>query len=93
MALEFTYRIVSETPWAEVVVEPDKAEVVSAGQQLMEAGNHTVAGPVEIDEFTREWTLTFPSLEAWNEYSAAVLSDPTGSLQPGFSAITVAIPS
>jgi len=74
MALEFTYRITSTIPWSEVAEDPDTEELRSAGQILVDNGNHVVSLPIDIDDYTREWTLAFPSIEAWEEYESVVIN-------------------
>lgn len=75
MAIEFTYRFTSSTvPYDDLTVEPDPDSAISVGQQLLAEGNHTVSEPKIIDEYTKEWTLTFPDSDAWITYKDAVLS-------------------
>lgn len=92
--LTFTYRIESAIPWVDVVEEPDNEPNRTAGQTLGEQGNHTVSDPIDIDEFTREWTLTFPSVEAWQEYKTQVIDNTsdTSFANDGFNITVVSTP-
>lgn len=66
---DWVYRIRSENmPWSEVSEEPMEDAVQEEGAQLLAANNHVHSGPVEIDEYTREYTLTFESEDKWNEF-------------------------
>ena len=84
----WTYRIVSSIPWSDVTEEPDTDEATNVGQEEQAAGNHTVSGPVEIDEYTREYSLTFETEEAWNAWCEKIktLGNPH---KPGFTGIIV----
>lgn len=92
MALEFTYRIISDIPWADVAESPDKIEVSTIGQDLIAQGNHTVSLPVDIDTYTREWTLTFSSYQAWEAYNEAIVID-ENVINPGFTAFVISTPT
>ncbi len=94
MALEFTYRITSDIPWADVVEQPDKSEVSTAGQNLIASGNHVVSDPVDVDANTREWTLTFPSYAAWEEYKAVIIDgNNSQTTNTGFTVHVIAVPT
>ena len=94
MALEFTYRITSTIPWSEVADDPDTEESRSAGQRLGDEGNHVVSLPIDIDDYTKEWTLTFPSVEAWQEYEAVVINGTSEEkMNTGFTVSVVSMPS
>tara|TARA_B100000902_G_scaffold82307_2_gene86891 strand:- start:595 stop:897 length:303 start_codon:yes stop_codon:yes gene_type:complete len=73
MAIEFTYGFKSAVPYDDLLVEPDTDSSISIGQQLLAAGNHTVSEPTIIDDYTREWTLTFPDSAAWTLYKDQVV--------------------
>ena len=89
----FTYRIQSPIVWSSVVEDADRDEVRSAGENLVAQGNHTVSGPADIDEYTREWVLTFPDMAAWNTYKASIITSNNGdTLKPGYSVIVVSTP-
>tara|TARA_Y100000004_G_scaffold196985_1_gene269113 strand:+ start:5594 stop:5905 length:312 start_codon:yes stop_codon:yes gene_type:complete len=81
MAIQFTYGFKSDVPWADLTTEPDTDSAISIGQQLLAEGNHTVSEPTIVDDFTREWTLTFPDSDAWIRYKNAVLSSEVDSNQ------------
>ena len=81
MAIEFTYGFKSTIPYDELTIEPDTDSSISLGQQLLAAGNHTVSEPTIIDEYTREWTLTFPDSDAWILYKDTILEGPVKTNQ------------
>lgn len=65
---DWVYRIKSDIPWTDVTEEPEIDDATTVGQEEQAAGNHTVSGPVKIDEYTREYTLTFETEEAWDSW-------------------------
>lgn len=73
MAIEFTYGFRSTVPYDDLTIEPDTDSSISAGQQLLANGNHTVSEPTIIDDYTREWTLTFPDSDAWILYRDTIV--------------------
>lgn len=73
MAIEFTYGFKSTIPYDDLTIEPDTDSSISQGQKLLADGNHTVSEPTEIDEYTREWTLTFPDSDAWILYRDTIV--------------------
>ena len=93
MALEFTYRITSDIPWVDVVEQPDKNEVRAAGQNLVASGNHAVSDPIDIDANTKEWTLTFSSYSAWEEYKSIIIDGTSDVMNPGFTVQVIATPT
>lgn len=95
MALEFTYRITSDIPWADITENPDDDSNRVAGENLVAGGNHTVSEPVIIDDYTREWTLTFADLSAWETYKATVIEGTSDApyANPGFTAFVISTPT
>jgi len=55
----YTYTITSEIPWSEVVGTPDESAAAQKGRELRDAGYFTERDPVDIDEYTRQYTLDF----------------------------------
>jgi len=83
--VDWVYRIRSDTfAWSEITEEPMQDSVQEQGAQLLAADNHVHSGPVEIDEFTREYTLSFSSEENWNEF-CAFLRNNSYPVKPGFT--------
>jgi hypothetical protein len=95
MSLNFTYRIRSNIAWVDVVEEPDKEEVTSNGLSLIDQGNHTVSDPVVVDDYTKEWTLTFPTFAAWEHYNDVMFSSTSRSdtTKDGFTVSVVSVPT
>ena len=82
---DWVYRITSDIPWADVTEEPDIDDATALGQDEQSAGNHTVSGPVEIDEYTREYTLTFETEEAWDSWCNKIKELDVDPHKDGFS--------